>query len=908
MFKEFSMATGQGAAGVRIKLRDLSEVQIVNEPIITAGVVGFSSKGPLNKIIALSSTASMDSVLGSGYNNPKFNQGLYASRGILNARGNVEFVRPFGETIITDNTDSGYDTNQQLKSDAFVVNYDFATGATNSLEISHYAATRYKTDGMAVDFPGSSRQIYTISDALVENTNVNFELNTSADVSNPDSVPLFAIINDDPTAAIRAENDDAVDPTTTGNDYLLIKTAASNTAGKYQESLTISKIPVGGDTVTVLKMDGSKSVIEFVAPGGTLANATATPVAIPTQTITHVTPTDAGATPTPIVGSLTIGNTSSYVLGDRVVVSIGSGATIPTGLVVGTIYKVSAISGNAVTITTEADVAIDIQDAGTGALYLTNLTLTLRSLATVFKTISFGVASEIKSTTPSNSKTLTVTAVRGPRIPATITSFYTLSITGAWLATGSFNLLDTTVRVLIESSIGRTFVSLGLATESYIDINYDGVLEKVYTLTADGAALAALYMDVSYMFSGTLYNFVGTIVPYVLNQQNMYIVDQAQNVQNGFQFIINEHPDLAEAAASTSFDLSQTISNALVSSYTTKTSYMSTDPGLTHIWSYDPRKNNSSSILGSAWNLFLKKDQTQSDMLISAGTAISNLFARGYEAIDYNVMETMLTICELRKDCFAIFDGVDENRIDKALNKMVGIGTEGNDVGRWGAIFDGRSFMFDTVYTKLTVEVVKSIEVAQIIAFNRASGVYWLAPAGFQSGRIPSSMASRQKYIRSYGYGADDPNSDIAKLYDANINPTRVTQAGAFIFGQKTMLRRNTALNRLNVIMLIAGIHRRFATYLDDKTFQLNTAQLRSNIQSELQAQIDAIKTANPAGLTAGRVVCDGTNNTPDIIDTNQLIVDVIIQPTRTAEFITLRTTVQRTGADLTTNTAIIGG
>jgi phage tail sheath protein FI len=69
------------------------------------------------------------------------------------------------------------------------------------------------------------------------------------------------------------------------------------------------------------------------------------------------------------------------------------------------------------------------------------------------------------------------------------------------------------------------------------------------------------------------------------------------------------------------------------------------------------------------------------------------------------------------------------------------------------------------------------------------------------------------------------------------------------------------------------------------------------------------IKSTNPAGVTAGVVICDATNNTPTIIDTNQLIVDVVIQPSRTAEFITLRTTVQRTGENLSvTETTIIGG
>jgi hypothetical protein len=312
-------------------------------------------------------------------------------------------------------------------------------------------------------------------------------------------------------------------------------------------------------------------------------------------------------------------------------------------------------------------------------------------------------------------------------------------------------------------------------------------------------------------------------------------------------------------------------------------------------------------MISNAWQLFLDKDSASADMLVSAGTAISNLFVKNLETINFTVMDAMLGICEKRKDLFAIFDGVDEVKITTALKKMVGIGSQG-DISRWGALFDGRSIFYDSVYTKLNVEAVKSIEVAAIITLNRAANVYWLPPAGYETGSIPAALSSRQKYNRSYNY-ADDATSDIARLYDANINPTRVNDLGQFIYGQKTMLKRSTALNRLNVIMLIAGIHKRFSNFLERKVFQLNTPSLRNGITAELQSQLELIKSANPAGLTEGVVICDKTNNDDDIIDSNQLIVDIFLQPTRTAEFITLRTTVQRTGDTSNIISAqIIGG
>jgi hypothetical protein len=334
--------------------------------------------------------------------------------------------------------------------------------------------------------------------------------------------------------------------------------------------------------------------------------------------------------------------------------------------------------------------------------------------------------------------------------------------------------------------------------------------------------------------------------------------------------------------------------------------YDGLDPAVVNdvIWEYDPRNNKSSAILSSAWELFLDKDKSDVDMMVAAGTDILNLGVRNSEELDFTVIEQMLSICEQRKDCFAIFDGVDEINIDTALRKMVGVGGEG-ETGRWGSIFDGRSIFFDSTYTKLNVEAVKSIEMAGIISNNRRGGLYWIPPAGKDFGTIPGSFAVRQKFVRKYNF-SEDPNSDIARLYDANINPTRTTEAGMIIYGQKTMLKRSSALNRLNVTMLVAGIHKKFVKYLDTKVFQLNTSSLRSAITNTLNAELERIKNANPSGLFDGIVICDDSNNTPEIIDQNRMIVDVRIQPTKSAEFITLRTTVQRTGDDLTVSSVEI--
>ena len=1075
---------GQGAPGVRIRLRDASAVNLVTNPRITAGIVGYSSRGELNKIIDLTSTAEQDTILGNGYNNPKFNQGLYAARAVINAGGFVEYVRPYGEEIIDDDSDPDYATSQELKTDTFLVEYDFSSGAPTSFDIEYFASTRYYLDGLATK---GKREILTIAKTLLENTNVDFEIDADAQTdydSGTDKVALFAIMNSDPTAATRAgdrfvissivvnstiatvttasphgfstgdtvtiagtvnynESDVTITVTSTttftytssatvygtettgavfknedtsesGVDYLSIKTVATGKATKKYDYLEIvggaSVITTAndGDTFSVVDASNTEYTLEFdndsTVTSGNLA------VEIVNTTFTSDYATDA------TIITAASGTGVKFLVGDAV--TLTTTGTLPTGLTASTDYLVSAIDGDDITLILNdgTGTGITITVDGTGTII--NQTAILRNIASALTTAGYGTTSSAKivfdgaladvtnnliklgngyaskfsindyvmfsdletATGREEISDLGLTAgtiyqVASVSIPndtiglkdattgntisitgvsATSTLYRVLNLTTAKVSltvndgnqklrldiVGKFNLTvpsatqdaatsfvdtnsltylttasdlediaTTTDGIVLDDAVGRTFLSLGLAVEDYQDIDFDGDQDRVFTLTADGEAVARIFLIVEYYFGGETYNFSGTIFPYVYNDLNLDIKEQANNVANGWKFVINENISLENAILDPNFDLSQSLYNENIESEFVQVAFNANDPAIVNdaVWEYDPRNNNGSAMLGQAWQLFLNKDEARADMFIAAGTAISNLFVKNMEAINYSVMDTMLDICEKRKDCFAIFDGVDEKKIDVALRKMVGIGSQG-DISRWGALFDGRSIFFDSVYTKLNVEAVKSIEVAAIITLNRAANVYWLPPAGYETGRIPAALSSRQKYIRTYNY-ADDPTSDIARLYDANINPTRVNDQGQFIYGQKTMLKRMTALNRLNVIMLVAGIHKRFADFLDRKVFQLNTPALRNGITAELQAQLELIKSANPAGLTEGICICDDTNNTADIIDTNQLIVDIFLQPTRTAEFITLRTTVQRTGDTASIVSAqLIGG
>ena len=468
-------------------------------------------------------------------------------------------------------------------------------------------------------------------------------------------------------------------------------------------------------------------------------------------------------------------------------------------------------------------------------------------------------------------------------------------------------VVQRTDKLLVSDEIGASFNAMGLASVKYEDVNFNGVAKQVYVLSAEGEAIARMYLYITYHFNGKNYEMEGTIVPYVHDDGNLFIGDVADSVltNSGARLLINDSGILDNFLTNNAYDLSQSVENGHLDSVSTMLSYDERDPAIINdaIWEYTPANNSDSATLSNAWNLFLDKDGTDVSMLIGAGTGVKNLFKKNREVLDGTVISAILNVCELRKDCFAILDGVGEANIETTLKKM--IGAQGFGVkGRWGAIYDGRGVFFDSYYTLMNVEVVKSVQLASIITANAANGIWWLPPAGEINAVIPTEWGVTEKYPRTFKY-PEDTDSNIARLTEIRVNPTRFNSRGMFIWGDFTMQKESSAFDQIHVAMLLAGIHKMFYHYLDRKVFQLNTTNLRTNIQSDLQAQLDAIMNTNPAGLYSGTAICDDTNNTPDVIDRNELHVDLRLKPTKTSRWITLRTIVESNGSSNTQTTSL---
>lgn len=601
--------------------------------------------------------------------------------------------------------------------------------------------------------------------------------------------------------------------------------------------------------------------------------------------------------------------------------------TIPTNEITGTV-TLDATDLNKFVGYTTVDVAVaSVTREGTPAITKADVTVT-RNGNDVVVTIPTELVSTTNAATVSVTLTPSVVRVRDT-VDTYIVSSYTMYVssveqkenvvvnddtdTQAFVKTDvKWNLdIEKSAKVLADSDIGATFLGLGLAKTNYLDVDFDNNPRQVYVLTDEGVNIARMYLSIRYRFNGKIYEFEGTIVPYSTASKIQLGIKQAADYEltdSGLEFVLNDSGVLDYFLENTSYDLSQSLVGGTLNGSVTAIAYNSNDPAIKNdaVWTYNPLNNRSGSTLSTVWNLFLNKDGSDVDMLVAAGMAINNPFMNKIETLNTQVIQAMLNVCEARKDCFALFDGVSEPDISKALKKDIAATGFISTLGRWGMLYDGRGLVQDSVYTNGEAEIMKSVQLASIITGNRQSGIYWIPPSGYDQAPVPSAWGTKEKFQRTYN--SEDKNCDVGKLSDIHVNATRVNREGMFIWGDFTLQMEDTAFNQAHVAMLVAGIHKTFYKYLDHKVFRLNTTNLRAQITSDLQDKLNMIKRSNPAGLVDGIVICDDSNNTKELIDQNFLIVDLKLLPTKSARWIILRTSVESTKNGNTVSTEIVSG
>jgi len=185
------------------------------------------------------------------------------------------------------------------------------------------------------------------------------------------------------------------------------------------------------------------------------------------------------------------------------------------------------------------------------------------------------------------------------------------------------------------------------------------------------------------------------------------------------------------------------------------------------------------------------------------------------------------------------------------------------------------------------VWVPASTLIPGVYAFNDKVAAPWFAPAGINRGGLSTVLQVESKLSQA--------QKDI--LYSSNVNPlATLPKQGVVVFGQKTLQKSSSALDRVNVRRLMIELKNYIRQIADTIVFEQNTATTRNSFVAKVTPYLETIQ--QKQGLYAFRVVIDDSNNGPDIIDNNQLIGQIYIQPTRTAEFISLDFILLPTGAE----------
>tara|TARA_E500000318_G_scaffold97762_1_gene98678 strand:- start:10325 stop:12706 length:2382 start_codon:yes stop_codon:yes gene_type:complete len=218
------------------------------------------------------------------------------------------------------------------------------------------------------------------------------------------------------------------------------------------------------------------------------------------------------------------------------------------------------------------------------------------------------------------------------------------------------------------------------------------------------------------------------------------------------------------------------------------------------------------------------------------------------------------------------------------LNPIKAFGTQVNS--SYAATYGQWVQSTDTLYGGLSY-CPSSGYLASIMANTDANFDPWFAPAGFARGRLTGAA----------GLALFPTQKQRDQLYKISVNPIPTFPVeGPVVFGQKTLQKLPSAFDRINVRRLFLYLEKATKNTVRNFIFEPNTLLTRTRVVNTLTPIFEDVK--NTEGLYDYLIICDERNNTPDIIDSNELRIDIYLKPTRAAEFILVNFYATKTGTD----------
>jgi phage tail sheath protein FI len=348
-------------------------------------------------------------------------------------------------------------------------------------------------------------------------------------------------------------------------------------------------------------------------------------------------------------------------------------------------------------------------------------------------------------------------------------------------------------------------------------------------------------------------------------------------------------------------DHDSTLTDAGTSLSTSASSFVFTDPNALISDSLSLGANDdtlTAAAIQTGFDLFDDAETIDVNMLIcppldktlanaqSAGVAVAN---------------DLIAIADARKDCMAVISPPVEFTTNPAgqsatdVNGGAVTATAVNLVVAFAdyltsssyATMDSGALKVYDKYNDAFIDIPSSGHVAGLMANTDAVADAWFSPAGFNRGQI--------RGVTRVAFNPKKAERDT--LYKARVNPiVSFPGEGTVLFGDKTLLSRPSAFDRINVRRLFMVLEKAVATASKFQLFEFNDEFTRAQFRNLVEPFLREVQ--GRRGITDFKVVCDDTNNTAQVIDANEFVCDIYIKPARSINFITLNFIATRTGVD----------
>ena len=283
----------------------------------------------------------------------------------------------------------------------------------------------------------------------------------------------------------------------------------------------------------------------------------------------------------------------------------------------------------------------------------------------------------------------------------------------------------------------------------------------------------------------------------------------------------------------------------------------------------------------TSYGLFQNKDEIQVDYLIMGPGCVG-------ESDSQAKANYIISLANARKDCVAVVGPHRANLIN-----ITNTTTQTNNLINYFspltsssyAIFDsGYKYQYDR-FNNIFRYVPCNADVAGLMTRTNLVAFPWFSPAGQQRGVINNAI--------KLAYNPTKAQRD--KLYPNRINSFITTPGiGTLLFGDKTALGYASAFDRINVRRLFLTVEQALERAAQAQLFELNDELTRANFRNIVEPYLRDVEAKR--GLYGFLVVCDATNNTPDVIDNNEFRADIFLKPARSINYVTLTFVATRTG------------